>query len=54
MCFIVYNALAAIFIVFAIVNLVAQGDRSIGYSAFAMACLAMARTYRLKSDGKGE
>lgn len=52
--FIVYNVLAAIFIVFAIVNLVVQGDQSSGYSAFAMACLAMARTYMLESDRKGE
>lgn len=50
----VYIALATIFILFAIVDFVAHGDRSTEYSAFAMACLAMERTYMLESDERGE
>ena len=40
----VYSVLAAIFIVFAIVDFVTQGDQGLAYSAYALACLAMART----------
>lgn len=52
--YIIYTVLSVIFIVFAIVNFVAHGDQTTAYSAFALACLAMARTYMLESDRRGE
>ena len=52
--FIVYTVLTLIFIVFAVVEFVDQGYQTVGYSALAMVCLAMARTYILESDRRGE
>lgn len=49
-----YTVIAIIYILFAIIDWVAHGDRVVAFSAFAMACLAMARTYALESDGRGE
>lgn len=51
--FIVYTMITVIFIVFFVVDFVNQGDQTIGYSALAMACLAMARTYMLERDRRG-